>query len=133
MIPDTQNITSISIEKQKSKTYHMNDNKSEVRGDIDGLEAMRQCIYKIIYTERYKYLIYNWNYGIELEDLFGKNYSYVIPEVERRITEALLADDRITDVYDFSFTPNKENLLVTFSVMTDFGVIEIEKKVNINV
>lgn len=134
MIPEsTQIISSVSMEKQKSKTYYMNEKKSEVRGDIDGLDAMEQAIYKILQTERYKYLIYDWDYGVELEDLIGKNYSYVIPEVERRIKEALLVDNRITSVTNFSFESNKGELLVNFTVTTDYGVIEVEKRVNIDV
>lgn len=134
MIPEsTKSISSVSMEKQKSKTYYMNEKKYEVRGDIDGLQAMEQAIYKILQTERYKYIIYDWDYGVELEDLIGKNYSYVIPEVERRIREALLVDNRITSVANFSFNSEKETLLVNFTVTTDYGVIEVEKEVNVDV
>lgn len=134
MIPEsTKSISSVSMEKQKSKTYYMNEKKSEVRGDIDGLQAMEQAIYKILQTERYKYIIYDWDYGVELEDLISKNYSYVIPEVERRIREALLVDNRITSVANFSFNSEKETLLVNFTVTTDYGVIEVEKEVNVDV
>lgn len=134
MIPETiQNISTVSISKQKTKTYYMKEGKNEIRGDIDGLEAMEQAIYKILHTKRYKHLIYNWDYGVEIDDLFGKNYSYVVPELERRIREALLTDDRITAVENFQFYPNKNELLVTFTVTTDYGVIEAERTVDIDV
>ena len=86
-----------------SMTYRMSEEKKEVRGALDGMEAVKQAVYKILQTERYKYVIYDWNYGVELEDLFGKAVSFVIPELQRRITEALLADDRIEAVTEFSF------------------------------
>lgn len=61
----------------------------------DGREAMEQVIYKILNTERYRYVVYSWNYGIELMDLFGMPADYVCPVLEKRISEALLQDDRI--------------------------------------
>lgn len=39
---------------------------------MDGMEAVKQAVYKILQTERYKYVIYDWNYGVELEDLLEK-------------------------------------------------------------
>ena len=47
--------------------------------------------------------MYSWDYGVELADLFGEPVSYVCPELERRITEALLQDGRIEGVDGFSF------------------------------
>ena len=99
-------------------------------GYCDELEAVRQAIYKILNTERYQYLIYSWNYGIELADLFGQPIPYVYAEIQRRITEALLQDDRITDVYDFDFSNNSDDVLCKFSVKTRFGEItNLEKGV----
>lgn len=108
-----------------SKTYNLEyDKDSQIRGYCDEEKAMRQAIYKIINTERYEYIIYSWNYGIELADLFGKPIPFVYAEIQRRITEALLADDRIKDVYNFSFSNNREDVTVTFTASTIYGVIE---------
>jgi hypothetical protein len=55
----------------------------------------------------------------------------VIPELERRITEALMQDDRITDVYNFEFdTPKKNVVTVTFNVDTQYGTTDIELEVD---
>lgn len=35
---------------------------------------MKQAIYKILQTERFEYLIYSWNYGIELNAVVGKSF-----------------------------------------------------------
>lgn len=108
-----------------TKTYNLEyDKDSQIRGYCDEEKAMRQAIYKIINTERYKYIIYSWNYGIELADLFGKPIPFVYAEIQRRIIEALLADDRIKDVYDFSFSNKGEDVTVTFTASTIYGVIE---------
>ncbi len=102
-----------------------------VNGYWDEIQAMKQVVYKILNTARYRYIIYSWNYGIELEDLFGKPVSFVCPEIERRITEALLQDDRIEAVDSFLFDISKRHIVhVTFNVQTIFGEIGIEKEVS---
>ena len=90
---------------------------------------MRQAVYKILNTERYKYIIYSWNYGIELEDLFGQPIPYVYAELQRRIEEALLNDDRITNVHDFDFSNNGGDVLAVFQVDTIYGTIKASKEV----
>ena len=57
--------------------------------------------------------------------------SYVIPETERRITEALTQDERISSVTDFEFEKTGKKLHAAFVVTTIFGTVESE--VNINV
>ena len=119
------------IEEQPTHTYKMNLTGEFVRGYTDNQEAMKQAIYKILNTERYQYVMYSWNYGIELLDLFGEPVSYVCPELERRITEALTWDDRINSVDNFEFKIQKKGeILVTFTAHTIFGDVVAEKVVN---
>ena len=93
---------------------------------------MKQVVFKILNTERYQYIIYSWNYGIELMDLYGMPLDYVCAELQDRITEALIQDDRINSVSDFDFTfPRKGEILCTFKVHTVFGDIEAERQVTI--
>lgn len=124
-------IQDFEIEQQPTTTYRLNYGRSTVAGYTDGLTAMEQAIYKIINTERYNYLIYSWNYGVELEDLFGKPLPYVYPEIKRRITEALLQDDRITGVGDFTFTHKKGVVSAEFKVFTTEGEVSVKKEVKI--
>ena len=133
MIPSTNTIlsTDLEIEVQPSNDYKLHFEKDIISGTCDGLEAMKQVVYKILNTERYKYIIYSWNYGIELADLFGEPISYVCSELQRRITEALVQDDRINSVEDFDFDlTERRTVKVTFTVRTIFGDIEAEKVVN---
>ena len=133
MIPITNNILSadIEIETQPSLNYKMIFNKNSIVGTVDELEAMKQVIFKILNTERFHYVIYSQEYGIELQDLFGEPLSFVCAELEDRITEALIQDDRIESVSDFDFSLERKNeVLVTFMVHTIFGDVEAERKVN---
>lgn len=119
------------VREQPSFTYKMQENENLVRGYTDGLEAVKQAIDKIIMTERYQYIMYSWNYGIELVDLFGEPVTYVCPELERRISEALLWDDRIQSVDNFEFDfPKKGVVHVAFTAHTIFGDVRAEREVN---
>lgn len=133
MIPKNGFLTQdFEVEEQPSKTYKMHLNRKFINGYADELEALKQAIFKILNTERYQHIIYSWNYGIELLDLFGEPITYVCPELERRITEALTQDTRILDVSAFSFdTSKKGKVHVTFLVHTIFGDVEAERMVNI--
>lgn len=133
MIPniDDDLMNDVVIAGQPTKTYEIDLNKSRIGAYGDGIEAMKQAIYHIINTERYHHLIYSWNYGVELADLFGKPVSYCYPEIKRRITEALIQDDRIMNVDEFEFENKKNQVLATFRVVTTEGDIRMEKAVNI--
>ena len=66
------------------------------------------------------------------DSLYGEPISYVCPELERRITEALTWDDRIEDVSDFEFDTSVKGIVhASFIVHTVFGDIDAEKEVNI--
>lgn len=111
--------------QQPSYTYKLNE--STVHGYVDELAAYKQAVYKILNTERYEYIIYSWNYGIELKDLFGQSIYYVVPELERRITEAIMQDDRTVSVTNFEFDTSKRGVVsVTFTCVSIYGEIEEE-------
>ena len=133
MIPSTNDIlsTTLRVEKQPSKNHKLHIEANTIGGFCDGLEAMKQVVYKILNTERYEHIIYSWNYGVELRDLFGEPVSYVLSELKRRITEALVQDDRINKVDEFEFEVIKRGTVhVKFTVHTIFGDIQEEKVVN---
>ena len=131
MIPIIDESTDVEFTEMPSENYKV-DYKDRSYGHNDGLEAMKQTAYRILLTERYKYMIYDWNYGIELDDLFGQPMSYVIPEVTRRIKEALTQDDRIDSVDNFSYdTSKRHELAVTFTVHTKYGNFDMEKEIDV--
>lgn len=135
MIPKSNIILrddNIKITQQPTKTYQMDLENERVIGNVEGLEAMKQAIFKILNTERYQYLVYSWNYGSEFQDLFGMPVTYVCPELERRITEALTWDKRIKEVTDFSFdTSQRGKVIASFTVHTIYGDVITEKAVSI--
>lgn len=130
MLPEfTINTNDISFEitTQPSRTYK--DKENSIAGYIDNKEAIEQTISHILQTERYAYVIYPENYGMEFEKYIGKPFEYLQATIERDLKDALTQDDRINDVK----VTNTEKLsvdsaLVEFNVYTIAGVIEQEAK-----
>ena len=133
MIPQTEHElkNDFEFEELPTNTFKLNDSYNQIYGFTDGLEAMKQAIYLILNIERYEYIIFSWNYGIELADLFGEPIPFVMAELERRISEALLQDSRITSVEDFEFDSERNKVFCKFKVYTIYGEIETEKVVNV--
>ena len=123
MIPEFNNEyeygDEIEIIPQPSFTHKMWINEERVKNYIyDDLEALRQMIYKCINT------------------LFGKRKEYAYIVLTRRITDSLMLDDRIEDVFDFSYVSEwskEDNLGMKFKVKTIFDkkAIDIEEVIRI--
>jgi hypothetical protein len=114
---------------ETTRTYRLSDNV--IQGYVDGQEALRQAIYKMLNTEKYEYSIYSFFYGIELESLIGKDRLYVQMELIRRIKECLLTDERVKDVGNFQFSILRDSILCTFDVISIYGTSTISKEVSI--
>lgn len=136
MIPTIVGSDDISLDIQDEKdqptfTYAM-DLDTRVQGTTDNLKAMEQVIFKILQTERYHHSkVYSDNFGVEFASLIGQPTTFVIPEIQRRIREALTWDERILNVYDFDFSGNKSKIHVDFTVHTIFGEVKSSAEVTI--
>ena len=133
MIPDLELLTEDITEPNfEGRTYKVEFGEIDrINGYVDDLESVKQAIYLILSTERYAYIIYSWDYGVELVDLIGKPIPYCMSEIPRRITEALQVDNRIEDVIDFEFEHKGTKLHTTFTVVTNLGNIETGLEVDI--
>lgn len=131
MLPKTGTILEKDFEvvEMPSKTYRLDH--TVISGKADGLEAVRQAVFCILNTERFDWLIYSWNYGIELKDLFGRTPGVIKSKLKKRIREALMQDDRIVSIDAFSFSMAGRKMTVSFQVRTKFGVMEAQKEVKI--
>ncbi len=120
------------VEMEPSLTWKLNANNGHIRGTVDQTDAVSQAIYCILNTESYDTLVYSWDFGVELKDLYGEPLGYVLPELERRITEALIQDDRIESVGDFQFDTSRKGVVaVSFSVESSVGKVQGETEVDI--
>lgn len=108
-----------------NRTYALAEAEGEsgqcVRGKVDGMEALRQSIGLMLQVERGEYEIFSGEYGLQVNDLIGKDYPLLVAELERRIKETLLADERILAVEDFQFNAQGNRLGVSFVVRSIYG------------
>ena len=126
MLPDRNTILQ-EDEKMPSYTPKIDFERNRIMGTVDNIDAMEQAIYLILQTERYESIIYNWYYGVELDTLIGKSRELITSELERRIKEALTEDDRINRISDFNIEFTSDKAIVSFTVNTIFGDIEISE------
>jgi hypothetical protein len=123
MLPNNNTIIQ-EDDRMPSYTYYIDFDRNRIIGTVDDIEAVKQAIYLILQTERYESLIYNFYYGTEFDSLIGKSRELITSELERRIREALLEDDRIVRVTDFTIEFTSDKAIVEFTVNTIFGDIE---------
>ena len=110
-----------------SLTHRIDFKEKRIVELVNDIEALKQAIYLTLSTERYKYLIYSWDHGIRIESLFDKPKTYIIPQLQARITDALMQDDRITEVSNFKFDVQKRGKYsVTFDVSSVFGEFKMD-------
>lgn len=134
MIPETLNEENlIDIEEYESPpslTYRLDFTNRRIIGKVDDKEAVMQFIKKVLNTSKYAYEIYDWYYGNELLTLVGMPYDYIVVEAPRIIEEALLVDDRITYIDQWSFKKVAVDAIeISFLVHTIYGNIKYTKEV----
>lgn len=121
MIPIGGAIQDTTEVQQTSRTYAIDFAKGKATGVTDGLEAVRQAVCKILQTDRFAHLIYDANYGSEINNLQGRSQGYVRSEIERRIREALLQDDRISEITNMQIAITGDEALATFTLVSVYG------------
>lgn len=131
MIPQSATAQIELLEDQPGLTYGIDFTNGIIIGTIDEIDSITQAVYLILNTERFKYAIHTWDHGVEFDDLIGASPDYAYLEIERRVKEALLMDDRITGVTDFSYKRVKNEVSVTFTVKTALGDIDAERTVTV--
>ncbi|AZU61082.1 DUF2634 domain-containing protein [Neobacillus mesonae] len=115
---DDETIEEVEAQPGPSRTYKLNSETNEIGGFIDGEAALRQFIEKAIRTARFRFLIYDDDYGCELEELLGEDITQELLEMEIPdiITDALIYDDRINDVTNFAIDRQGDAVYISFDV-----------------
>lgn len=97
---------------------------------VEGLEAVRTWCWKTLHIERYKYLIYSWDYALDMEQFVGQTFNSLTKvEIIREITEGLMQNEYVTSVDNFNITAEKKKVFVEFSINTVYGNIEGRREV----
>lgn len=122
--------TVLEAEEQPSLTYRLDLENGRIVGKVDGLTAVNQAIRKAIITPRFKCLIYDPQYGSEIEDaIIAKDATrdYIEAATEGFVKDALFPDTRILSIYDFKIKLEEDRVRVSFKADTIFGETEIEE------
>lgn len=122
-----------NTETLPSNTYKMDLENGRVVGMTDGLDAVRQMVFKMLLTDRYSEIIYDENYGNDLFVLRGKPIDYAEVLTPDYIESCLLQDDRVESVEDIVITQkDSDTLYASFTVNTVYGSIPIQTEVKAN-
>lgn len=116
---------------QPSKTWRIDPVSHRLSGTCEGYGAVRQAVNIILNVERYRWQIFQSSSGMEWEGLLGQDAGFVAAELQRRLSEALKMDDRVTGVKNFTYSIQGQRLSASFTIATIYGGIDAGTEVNI--
>ena len=100
-IEDEEVVEELTEELETPREFGIDFTTGQLTGIIvEGVEAIKVWIYFALQIARYRYFICSWEYGNEIEDLYGKGYSaeHLESEISRMIEECLLENEYIEKV-----------------------------------
>lgn len=95
---DTDDLTE---EIETPREFGINFTTGQLTGEIvEGVEAIKVWCYLALRCARYRFFILSWQYGSELENLYGKGYSaeHIECEAKQMIKDCLLEHKYIQNV-----------------------------------
>ncbi|PIC72538.1 DUF2634 domain-containing protein [Sporosarcina sp. P17b] len=116
---------------EPSATFRYDFKTNRITSEIiDGIEAIEQFIYLTLRTRRFIHPVYPDEIGEEVHECVENpenTIAFKKSEIPRLIEEALIYDDRIERVYEFSITEKEDSLYVSFEVDTVEGYLSIQE------
>ena len=113
----------VEITSQPGRTWYIDKSTNRIRGECDNWLAVRQAVEIILNVQRFRWQIYTPYSGMDWRNLIGNGPGYVAAELQRRVREALLMDDRVLDIRDYQYTIEDDMLTASFTVVTVYGDI----------
>lgn len=98
---EDENLEELNEEIEIPREFGLDFKTGQLTGVIvEGIEAIKVWCYIALQVARYRYFICSWEYGNELEELYGKGYSaeHLESEISRMIEECLLVNEYIESV-----------------------------------
>ena len=84
------------------KEYGIDFTTGQLTGEIvEGIEAIKVWIWNCLHTQRFRYPLYSWDYGADLEQYIGQTVTeeFLNADCEDEIREALQVNPYITGIY----------------------------------
>lgn len=127
IFPFLEEEAAISVQEYvEPKEYEIDFITGQLTGRVvTGIDAIKAWVWMALKTPRYRYYIYSWDYGQELEELVGKGYSraFLTCEIESLITECLTINPHIKGIENFEGELVGDTFTATFTVQTDYGEV----------
>lgn len=103
--------------------YDQNGNHVIVKKD----EAIKVWIFKALQTERFRYLAYSNQYGLELERFIGKvmDMQERYSELKRCIIECLMVNTYIKAIQNMRFEQTGDHVVCSFDCLTVYGEVKV--------
>ena len=94
---------------------------------VEENEAIKVWVYLALLTNNKQYPIYSWDYGSEVKELMGKNYTKALIEAEakRLIEECLLINPYILEVEVVNTSFVDSALTCDIKITTIYGDMEV--------
>lgn len=142
IFPDSNQVSSYSAETSNTgrKTFKFDFSKREFVTNVnnqvltaeDESEILKETVSKILYDDRYKYLIYSDDYGNEINNILAQDLTeeVLISEIKRAYTEALAYHPKIESIEDMNVYVENNKIYAEFTVVGKYGaIIKIQKEV----
>lgn len=98
---------------------------------VEGVEAIKVWIWLCLHTERYRYAIHDWDYGVEFEPYIGRTLDQedIDTDIKKEVEDALYVNPWITEVTNWqsSMDEKHDKLHLVFTAVTDFGETEVDE------
>ena len=94
---------------------------------VEENEAIKVWVYLALMTNNKQYSIYSWDYGSEVKELIGKDYTKALVEAEakRLIEECLLINPYILEVEVINTSFVDTTLTCDIEITTVYGDMEV--------
>lgn len=95
---------------------------------VTGMEAVTVWAWLALHTPRFKYEIYTWDYGNEMESMIGKPFTDELKQAEapRYVRECLMTNPYVTDVKNIEVSFTDDDVGITCTIVTVYGEVNID-------
>lgn len=109
----------------ETDTFIYNKNGQHVI--VEGDEAIQIWVYKALCTERFRYLAYSWQYGLEVRPFIGKvmGVQQRYSEIKRIIIECLMVNPYIRSVDSVNIAHEKDSVTIDVALTTIYGEVTV--------
>lgn len=114
----------VQFEQYPDLTWYVDQDTKRIRGTVTGLAAVKQAVDIILHVERFRWQIYSPYSGMQWAGLIGQDPGYVAAELQRRVTDALMIDDRVRGISGFTYQTSNDTMTASFTVNTIYGDIQ---------